>query len=110
MLNQSVLAGRVYKKVEINDEENKANKLLITLAVPRSYKNEKGEYDTDFIDCEVNGNVAESADKYCNIGDLVGIKGSLRNADEKNNDIDKHTVKLIVEKITFLSSRINNGD
>ena len=47
MLNQIVLVGRILKDVEMEGE----TKAIVTLAVPRSYKNADGEYDTDFIPC-----------------------------------------------------------
>lgn len=85
MLNQFVIVGRIK---EIESKENKE----ITVEVPRSYKNEKGEYDSDLLTI-VMGNILNNMKEYCNVGDLVGIKGRIG----KNNS-------LISEKITFLSS------
>ena len=34
--------------------------VLITLATPRPYKNEEGEYDTDYIDVLLRGSVAKN--------------------------------------------------
>lgn len=48
MLNQTVLVGRLVKDPELNETENGNKVTNITLAVPRSYKNADGEYDTDF--------------------------------------------------------------
>lgn len=48
MLNQLVLVGRLVKKPELKEAENKKKYTFITLAVPRSFKNVNGEYDTDF--------------------------------------------------------------
>ena len=33
---------------------------IINLAVPRTFKNENGEYDTDFIDCTLLKDIAEN--------------------------------------------------
>ena len=49
MLNQTVLVGRLVKEPELHQTENGKKVTNITLAVPRSYKNMNGEYDTDFI-------------------------------------------------------------
>ena len=48
MLNQSVLVGRVVRDPELKETENGNKVTNLTLAVPRSYKNVNGEYDTDF--------------------------------------------------------------
>ena len=95
MLNQVVLVGRL---TEIKRENEYT--IEIELAVPRSFKNEDGIYDTDYIKCMVNGNVAKNTEEYCNKGDLVGIKGRVQAID---NDIE-----LIAEKITFLTSKKEN--
>ena len=47
MLNQAVLVGRIVQEPELKDTE-KGKVTNITLAVPRSFKNSNGEYDTDF--------------------------------------------------------------
>jgi len=92
MLNQAILVGRVK---ELQDDK-------ITIAIPRSYKNEDGEYDTDYVDIHMQGTIKESATEYLNKGDIVGIKGSL--------STNEGNVWVNAEKITFLSSRHNDDD
>lgn len=48
MLNQVVLVGRLVRQPELRESEKGKKLSFITLAVPRSFKNMKGEYDTDF--------------------------------------------------------------
>ena len=48
MLNQSVIVGRVVRDPELKETESGNKVTNLTLAVPRSYKNVNGEYDTDF--------------------------------------------------------------
>lgn len=92
MLNQVVLVGRL---TEIKRENEYT--IEIELAVPRSFKNEDGIYDTDYIKCMVNGNVAKNTEEYCKKGDLIGIKGRIQVKDDIMN--------IIAERITFLSSK-----
>lgn len=72
---------------------------IINLAVPRTFKNENGEYDTDFIDCTLWTGIAEKVCEYCKKGDVVGIKGRIQNL---NNTAQ---LQLIAEKVSFLSSK-----
>jgi len=74
MLNQTVIVGRLVKDPELNETESGKKVTNITLAVPRSYKNINGEYDTDFISCVLWQGVAANTTEYCKKGDLVGIK------------------------------------
>ena len=78
----------------------------ITLAIPRSFKNADGEYDTDFIDCVLWEAVAENTSGYCKQGDIVGVKGRVQSRmveDEDGNNYKK--MEVVAEKITFLSSK-----
>ncbi len=106
MLNQAVLVGRIVYEPELRETEN-GNKLAnVTLAVPRSYKNVNGEYDTDFISCVLWKGVAESTVEYCHKGDLVGIKGRIQTRDvDIDEDTRKKYVEVVAEKVTFLSSK-----
>ena len=104
MLNQAILVGRLVKDVEVVKEGDK-DISYITLAVPRAFKNENGEYDTDYIDCVLWNGIALNTSEYCKKGDLVGIKGRLQ-TETSNNGIK--TTKIIADKVTFLSSKKRN--
>lgn len=97
MLNQTVLVGRLISDPEINEVENGNKFAYITLAVPRNFKNENGEYDTDFIPCTLWRGVAENTAEYCKKGDLIGVKGRI--------EINEDKIQVVAEKVTFLSTR-----
>lgn len=105
MLNQIVLVGRLVKNVEL-EKEGEKDTTIITIAVPRSYKNENGEYDTDFIDCVLWNGVARNTAEYCRKGDVIGVKGRLQTRNIENEDGSKNKItEVIAEKVTFLSSK-----
>lgn len=87
MLNQVVVVGR------INSMENG----MLVIAVPRSFKNENGEYDTDYIEARLSKSIESNISTYCEVGDLVGVKGRLES--------DANKMFVIADKVTFLSSR-----
>lgn len=97
MLNQVVVVGRLVEKPIVKENENGKKISIITLAVPRSYKNVNGEYDTDFIKCILWNDIAEKTVEYCDKGDLVGVKGRLQ-------CLSGNELKVVAEKITFLST------
>ncbi len=106
MLNQLVLVGRLVKKPELKESENNTKYAYITLAVPRSFKNLDGEYDTDFIDCILWDNIAANTVEYCDKGDIVGIRGRIQSRKVEKEDEHKETVlDIICERISFLSSK-----
>ncbi len=106
MLNQVVIAGRLTADPEIVTTENNKKRTYITVAVPRSYKNVNGTYDTDFIRCILWGGIAESTCEYCQKGDIVGIKGRLQTSSYEKEEGDKvYVTDVIAEKVSFLSSK-----
>ncbi len=107
MLNQVMLIGRLVNEIETND-----NVSMMTLAVPRNYKNEFGVYETDFIDCQLWGGIATSTIEYCKKGDLIGVRGKIQTKNIETSDGEKKkTTYIVAEKISFLSSdKINQGE
>ena len=90
---------------EIKNLELEKSVSNITLAVPRVYKNENGEYDTDFIDCELWNTVAINTADYCKKGDIIGVKGRIKIDYYDKDGISVKVTKIVAEKVTFLSSK-----
>ena len=108
MLNQAVIVGRLVKEPELRETENGNKVTNITLAVPRSYKNTNGEYETDFISCVLWKGIAENTVEYVRKGDLLGIKGRIQSRNiDISEDNKKHVIEVVAEKVTFLSSNKN---
>lgn len=106
MLNQIVLVGRLTRDIKINKTDKGKKIATISLAIPRSFKNMEGTYDTDFIDCIAFENIAENTATYCSKGDIVGVKGRIQSKCVERDDGKKeYLVDIVAEKITFLSSK-----
>ena len=93
MLNNVMLVGRLANDIEKKTLDSGKEVLRVSLAVNRSYKNPEGIYETDFI--------AE----YCKKGDVVGVRGRLQVSYYEKDGINHKAVEVIVEKLTFLSSK-----
>ena len=106
MLNQTIIVGRMTSDSQVKITESGKKLSTITLAVQRSYKNENGEYDVDFIDVVLWGDMASNTCEYCKKGDLIGIKGRIQVSTYETEDgIKKKVVEVVAEKVTFLSSK-----
>lgn len=108
MLNQIALVGRIVKNPEVSETGNGKKFCLITLAVSRIYKNSDGEYETDFINCRLWGDTAENTAKYCQKGDLVGVKGRLQSGSYENEKGTQFYTEVVAERVTFLSAKKEN--
>ena len=105
MLNQVVMVGRLTADPEVRETENDNKFSKITIAVPRSYKNAEGVYETDFIPVDIWNNIAENTAEYCKKGDIIGVKGRLQVDSFEKDGEKKQVLKVAAEKITFLSSK-----
>lgn len=104
MLNQAVFVGRLVADPIVR-ETDKGNVSNITLAVPRPYKNEHGEYEADFIDFVLWKGVAENTAEYCKKGDVIGIKARIQSDFKEQDGERKKVFSIIAEKISFLTSK-----
>lgn len=105
MLNQVVLVGRLVKNPELVETEKNKKLSRVTIAIPRSFKNMDGEYETDFINCIMWDSVAKSTVEYCKKGDIVGIKGRIQSNVVETENEKKYYFDVIAERVTFLSNK-----
>ncbi len=105
MLNQVVLVGRLVRDIEVHKTDKNKNITTVTLAIPRSFKNANGEYDTDFIDCILWDSTAVTTGEYCHKGDIIGVKGRLQSRVIEKDKEKKYLTEIVAEKVTFLSSK-----
>lgn len=110
MLNQVILVGRLVRDPEVNETKNGTSVSKVTIAVPRSYKNVDGEYETDFIDCTLWKLMATNTKEYCKKGDIVGVKGRIETRKYEKDGEMKYTTEVIAERITFLSSNKHEAE
>lgn len=89
MHNMVYLIGRLSADIKENDSS-------IKLAVGRQYKNENGEYETDFVDVKLFGAMLENTIKYIKKGDLISVKGRLQ--------VENNQLIVIADKLSFLTS------
>ncbi len=104
MLNQVVLVGRLTRDIVVNKSDKGVKVATISLAIPRSFKNSEGLYDTDFVDCVAFDSIASNTSEYCKKGDIVGVKGRVQSRTIENEGKKENIMDIICEKVTFLSS------
>ncbi len=97
MGNYLVLVGRVIKEPIIEELGDNVKISTIILAVTRNFKNEEGEYETDFIPVTLFNSIAEHVKEYCKKGDMIGVKGRI-------TKLSNEDLKLVADKVTFLAS------
>ena len=105
MLNSLILVGRLTKAIDIKETESGKKVGTLSLAVPRSFKNMDGVYETDFINCTLWEEKAKLTKEYCTVGDIVGVKGRLQSNIIKTDEGSRYFLEVVADKVTFLSNK-----
>ena len=100
MNNNLNLIGRITKDIELRYTPNNKAVATIYLAVQNS------KDDTTFLPITIFGSMAETTNKYCKKGDLIGIRGIIKNHNWQDNQGNKrYDYSFIAERVSFLSSK-----
>lgn len=105
-MNKIILIGRTTKGIELKNTTTNVSVANFSLAVPRTYKNASGEYESDFINCIAFGKLAETIKNYVNKGDRLGVEGRLQTRSYQNSEgKNVYVSEVIVENIEFLQAK-----
>lgn len=105
-MNKACITGRLTKDIDLRYTQNNVAVASFTLAVQRKFKNQNGDYESDFINCIAYKKTAELMNEYVKKGDLIGIEGRIqtRSYDDKNGK-KVYVTEVIVENVEFLATK-----
>lgn len=104
-MNKVCLTGRITKNIELKYNQNNVAITSFTLAVTRKFKNQNGEYESDFINCIAYKSTAELLSKYVKKGDLLGIEGRIQTRNYEKDEKRVYVTEVIVDSIDFLQAK-----
>ena len=114
MINRTVLVGRLTKDPELRYTPNGVAVCRFTLAVNRTFSNQSGEREADFINILVWRKQAENSANYLKKGSLAGIEGRIQTGSYEGNDGKRvYTTEVVADSVQFLeprNSRSTSGD
>jgi single-strand DNA-binding protein len=101
-MNVITLTGNATKDVELKFTPNGKGVANGTIAVRRDFKNQNGEYETDFINFTALGGLSEVMANHIKKGDKFGINGRLQIRKwEKDNGEKQYFTEVIVNGFDF---------
>ena len=106
-MNKVFESGRLVKEPEIITATSGIKIAKFTIAVKRRYKNEQGEYESDFFNCSAFRNSAEYIEKFIKKGYLVNIVGRLENRCFEANGEKKYYTEIVIEEIESCTTKTN---
>ena len=105
-MNKVILIGRLVKDAKIGQGSSGISIAQFPIAVNRNYKNKKGEYESDFINCIAFRNTAEFIGNYIKKGNQVCIEGKIQTRSYEDKDKNKkYVVEVLVENINLLERK-----
>lgn len=105
-MNKFIGIGNLTKDVELSQTNSGVSVAQFTIAVKRNYKNESGEYDSDFLNCVAWKAQAENASKYCHKGDKIAVVGAVQTRSYDAQDGSKRYVtEIVANEIEFLNTK-----
>ncbi|KGL46353.1 single-stranded DNA-binding protein [Listeriaceae bacterium FSL A5-0209] len=111
MMNMVGLEGRLTKDPEMRYTPSGVAVATFTLAVNRSFTNEQGEREADFIQCVAWRKQAELVADSLKKGSLVGIQARIQTRYYDGADGKRvYVTEVVVEKVHFLEARNARGN
>ncbi len=110
MINKVILTGRIANDLELKYTSSNIPFVRITLAVNRTFQNQNGEREADFIYCTAWRNQAENLCKFMRKGSLIGLEGRLQVNQFQQDGQNRYSTDVVADQITFLESRNSQGN
>ncbi|EBF5204027.1 single-stranded DNA-binding protein [Listeria monocytogenes] len=106
MMNRVVLVGRLTKDPELRYTPAGVAVATFTLAVNRTFTNQNGEREADFIQCVVWRKPAENVANFLKKGSMAGVDGRIQTRNYEDNDGKRVFVtEVVAESVQFLEPR-----
>ena len=105
MINNVVLVGRLTKKPELKFTTTGTKYTQFSVAVQKKFKNQNGEYESDFINCLMWSTAAENFINFTNKGSLVGIEGRIQTRSYEKDGVKKYIQEVVAENFSLLESK-----
>lgn len=111
MINRVVLVGRLTKDPELRYTPSGVAMARFTIAVNRTFSNQKGEKEADFISCVVWRKQAENTANFLKKGSLAGIEGRIQTGSYEGQDGKRiYTTDVVADSVQFLEPRSGSAD
>lgn len=106
MINSVVLVGRLTKDPELRYSSSNIPMVSFTIAVNRTFADQNGNRNADFIRCVVFRKPAENMARYLSKGSLIGVTGRIQTGSYQGKDGNTvYTTDVMVDNVQFLESK-----
>lgn len=105
-MNRVMLIGRLTAKPELRYTGSNIPYSRFSIAINRSFSNNQGQRETDFINIVVWRKQAENVCNFLDKGSLVAVEGRLQTGNYDDKDGNKrYTMDVVGDNVQFLESK-----
>ena len=104
-MNSTCLVGRLVRDPELKRTQSNISYVRFTLAVNRSFKDESGETQADFISCIAWRAQAENLARFMKQGSQIGLVGRIQTGSYESDKGTIYTTDVVADNIQFLESK-----
>ena len=105
-MNNVNLTGRLTKSPELKQTASNTSVLTGTLAVNRTFKNQNGEREADFINIVAWRQTAEIIAQYCGKGSQIGVTGRIQTRNYENQQGQRvYVTEVVAEHVDLLDNK-----
>lgn len=109
-MNTTQLVGRLTKEVELKYSASGTAVGNFTLAVNRSFTNQQGEREADFINCVIWRKAAENLAQFTRKGSQIGIEGRIQTRNYENQQGTRvYVTEIVVNNFHLLDPKPKDG-
>jgi single-strand DNA-binding protein len=106
MMNRVVLVGRLTKDPDLRYTPNGVPVATFTLAVNRTFSNQQGEREADFINCVIWRRPAENVANFLKKGSLAGVDGRIQTRHYEGQDGKRvYVTEVVADSVQFLEPK-----
>jgi len=110
VINRVVLVGRLTKDPELRYTPSGVPMTRFTVAVNRTFSNQQGDREADFIGCIAWRKQAENLANFMKKGSLIGVEGRIQTGSFEGQDGKRvYTTDVVADAVQFLEPRNNGG-
>ena len=111
--NKAILIGRMTSEADMKYFNTQSGEQMavanFTLAVNRNFKNQAGEYEADFIRCQVRGRQADNIQNWTKKGSRIAVIGSIRTRSYEDQQGKRvYITEVDANEVEFLDQRDQN--
>ena len=105
-MNTVQLVGRLTKEVDLKFTSSGTAVGSFTLAVNRSFTNQQGEREADFIQCVIWRKAAENLANFTRKGSQIGVEGRIQTRNYENQQGQRvYVTEVVVNNFHLLEPR-----